>query len=69
MKTIVTAIILTVSLLNANATTSAQLVKRDYFKHAAHKAQTGKASRVKLSDEKDKAATPTVTTNILYGRF
>ena len=69
MKTIVTAIILTISLLNANATTSAELLKRDYFKHAAHKAQTGKASRIKLSNDKDKPATPTVNTNILYGRF
>jgi len=69
MKTIVTAIILTVSLLNANATTSSLLLKRDYFKHNAAKAQTSRASRIRLNQEHEKPAAPAVTTNVMYGRF
>jgi hypothetical protein len=65
MKTIATALILTVSLLNANATTATQLLHKSH----AVKTQQRRASRIKVSHDNEKTTSPAVNTNVLYGRF
>ena len=72
MKTIITTIILTAALLNANATTSAQLLKKEHAAHSKNvttKTENRRASRIRIYDEKEKENNITINNSVWYGRF